>query len=138
MANGRAAKQDALNAVELGLNAVTFASERTSSTFGLAGIDQIDLYCFHDYTAATGVTIELDTTDQDGTPTEWFKTQAVAVSSGTGTASDFVFSKTTGADARFVCTFTGINARQGRLRINDTASGTTDTITVRAITKSGV
>jgi hypothetical protein len=133
-------RQRLLSPTDLSINAAAINAEVISTTFELEGIETLDIFVDYTYAAGTAVTVELDTNPlseiQDSTPT-WFKTQSVAISTGTGTLSDFLFSKTvSAANQTFDCSFVGINALRGRIRIVATGSPTTsDVATVYAISK---
>lgn len=121
---------------DLGMNGVVAANGApvTSNTFLLAGWDDITIYVFLDYVAATRVDVELLVSPIfDTGATAFHSLQSETVAAGTATLSTYEQQKAVAAaDLRFATRIKNLNAVEGRLRIEG-VNGTTDTITVYAI-----
>lgn len=131
-------KQTKLEPATLGLDGVTLAAERTSSTFALQGVSNLAVFVKHTYSAATRIDVNLDLTpdglDGIGSVTNWYKSQSVSISSGTATLSELDTQKATGgASGNYEIRFSDLNAAYGRLRISSTSGDASDIAVVTAI-----
>ncbi len=106
--------------------AITGCEVRRRATVGLdeitgvKGYNLLTLELLHTYAAGTGITFFLESCNEgldDASctdSTDWYRVQAISVSAGVGTLTDFQYSKTTGSTKRFAVSI-GINYQRLRL-----------------------
>jgi hypothetical protein len=116
---------------KLGLNNVVVANGApvTSSTFSIAGYNQLSFQFALTRVAATSVTAYVDTSNDGGTT--WHRTQTKSISSGTETLSPRLMTQAVSANENWRWEFGGVASDLARLVVEGVA-GTTDRLTVSA------
>jgi hypothetical protein len=119
-------------ATATGFNATAInASVAAGTSIDCANHNQVSLYVTYTRAAGTGIQFNIEVSDDGST---WYKVQAAALSSGTLTMSDVLYSKVSSSTVNFVVNFE-TNAANFRLA-NVVATGSptsSDTATVSAI-----
>lgn len=130
MSSDRFVRHKILEAPELGLSAVTLASERTSSSFSATGWDSLTIYV--NLTARSGTTAlicKLEVSNDGGTT--WGQIKSESIAAGTGTLSSYSQS--------FATTSTGLTPYRFdldddlvRVKVSATSGAAGDVCTVTA------
>ena len=119
-------------ATATGFNATAInASVAAGTSIDCTAHNQVSLYVTYTRAAGTGIQFNIEVSDDGST---WYKVQAAALSSGTLTMSDVLYSKVSSSTVNFVVNFE-TNAANFRLA-NVVATGSptsSDTATVSAI-----
>ena len=119
-------------ATATGFNATAInASVAAGTSIDCTAHNQVSLYVTYTRAAGTGIQFNIEISDDGST---WYKVQAAALSSGTLTMSDVLYSKVSSSTVNFVVNFE-TNAANFRLA-NVVATGSptsSDTATVSAI-----
>lgn len=130
-------RQRVINPTELGLSAVTLATERTSNSIGLNGASRLAVYVKHSAnSAATRIDVNLDVTPEGmsgETVSNWYVSQTAAIAAGTVTLSDEDIQKAVSGVKLFEVRFDELNAAYCRIRISGTSGAAGDIVSVTAI-----
>lgn len=125
----RGQQLEIIPAATVGINATSIDTIATSNWISVGG-NQIALEVFHDYGAATGVTITLFTGDSAGNAYTVLSEEDSG--SGLRTLSDRSYSHNTGADKRFYWPVP-ILAEQIQIKIVGNGSPSGDAATIRVL-----
>ena len=118
-----------IDAPELGLSAVTLASERTSNAFSGTGWDSLTVY--FDLTArsaSTALICKLEVSHDRGTT--WAQIKSESIAAGTGTLSAYSQSFANTAAALLPCRF-DIDDDFLRIKVSGTSGAAGDVATVK-------
>ena len=109
-------RQHKIGARELGLNAVTLAATRTSSSFAMTSYEQLTAEVnMSSQNTVTRVDIYMEVSNDSGTT--WFRPQSKSIASGAATLWDLVYRKTVSDADQWLINFP-INYELGRLVVS--------------------
>jgi len=107
-----AIRQQEISAAKLGLDDVAINSSTNSNQFATSGFDQLTIFVKYTRSAGTGVTFQIETTEDNGST--WHKVQTTAIASGVVTLSDATYTKVSSSSTNYAVNIP-INCEQVRI-----------------------
>lgn len=95
-----AIRGEVLSASTLGLDDVAINSAKNSSQFSTGSFDQLTIFVAYTRAAGTGVTFQVEGSEDNGTT--WHKIQTASIASGVTTLSDATYTKVSSTSTNYI------------------------------------